>query len=193
MESIVLKKTIFIFSFLPIILFAQPEQSNFVKIGLIAPFTFTADVSYEGSIPNSYLTYQINLSRTTINGVLDEEAVAPKLSGYSGELQMRKYFDKLMGLEFFYCGGSIEYSKYQFAIDTFGDRITLLDGNGKLISVIFGLHLEVASNFFLDFTIGGSYHFANYNVFSENIPTILNQLLSQGVLPKLNFKASYGF
>jgi len=175
-------------------IFSQPEQQNLLKLGLISPFISTLDLSYERVITGTYFTAQTSISRTYLEGVIEENALIPKLSGFSTEIQLRKYFDRLLGIEYFYSGVSFSYAQYNLSLASKGKTVDLIRGDSKFLGIIIlGLQKELAKSLFIDFTIGGGYHFANYTGIPDEAGKLFKILSTSGVLPKLELKVSYGF
>ncbi|GEM_PF-2411579 len=166
------------------------KNNNLIKVGLIEPFFLTFNAAYEKFVPNSSFSFQISGS-VTQRTVTIWENISPSIFGYSGDIQGRYYAsNKLRGI---YGGAFAEYSRYNIELKIPEGDVSFLSGNSKLLGVVGGYQLVFQSRLYLDFTLGGGYHFADYSGKFSDKGKLLPAIISNGLLPKIDIKFGIGF
>ena len=167
------------------------QSENRIKIGLIEPFFLTFNAAYEKFIPNSPFSVQLSGSLTQRNVTIWEN-IKPSLSGFSFDLQGRYYafHEKKKGI---YGALFTEYSQYKLKLRIPDGDVNFLDGNSKLIGLAAGWQIGFASKLYVDFTLGGGYHIADYSGRFSDKGRLLPSIVSNGILPKVDVKFGIGF
>jgi len=176
----------------PMLLFSQPTNDNVFKYDLTGSFFSTQILSYEKVFYDNYASIQITASGTLKQINIWDELTA-QLIGYSIEFQPRHYFDSILEIDNLYTGVYLKYSEHNLVVHTIQDKIDLLNGNSKVVGIVFGWQKEIADRFYMDLTIGGGYHIADYSGRISQYGSLIPSIISNGFLPKLSIKAGYGF
>lgn len=169
------------------------RRENIVKIGLIEPFLSSFGIGYERFLPDTELSFQLGGSITQRKMVIWEN-LEPKASGYNAELQVRYYYPVKKSIPSgIYAGLFGEYSQLKINMDIPDGTINFLDGNSKFIGFLLGYQLGFKSRLFLDGTLGGGYHIADYSGRFAERGRIIPSIVSNGFLPKLDLKFGFAF
>jgi hypothetical protein len=193
-----MKKYFYIFILLnltiPLSLHAQ-RKDNVLKLDVIQPIFSTFGASYERFFDKTAWSVQLSGSFTSRN-VTIWESLSPQLTGFSGELQGRRYFesgqrDLPTGA---YAGLYGKYSGYKIHLQLPAGDVNFLDGNSKIGGILLGYQHGFLNNLLcLDATIGAGYHFADYSGRFSEKGRLIPSLVSNGVLPKIDLKIGFAF
>lgn len=172
----------------------KQRQENVIKIGLIEPFYSSFGVSYEKFIPETDISVQLHGSVLQRN-IKIWENLTSKLSGFGVELQGRYYhsFKRHSVPSGIYNGLFIQYEQNKISMHIPEGVVNFLDGNSKFIGIIFGYQHGFGDHFFLDGTMGGGYHIADYSGRFSERGRVIPSLISSGFLPKFDVKMGVAF
>jgi Protein of unknown function (DUF3575) len=193
-----MKKYFYIFMLLnlsiPLSLHAQ-RKDNVLKMDVIQPIFSTFGASYERFLNKTPWSIQLSGSFTS-RTVTIWESLSPQLTGFSGELQGRRYFesgqrDLPTGV---YAGAYAKYSAYKIHLQLPAGDVNFLDGNSKVGGIFLGYQHAFFNNVLcLDATLGGGYHFADYSGRFSEKGRLIPSIVSNGVLPKVDLKIGIAF
>lgn len=175
--------------------FGQNEKYHIFKLETTQLAFSTIGITYEWVIPEVPWSVQLRGSYTQHSATL-WEGLHPKLSGFGGEIQVRRYFEEAERYlpNGAYVGAYGKYVQRKIALTIPAGTIRFLDGNSKIVGVLLGYQHGFLKDFlFLDATLGAGYHFADYSGRFSERGRLLFDIISNGLTPKLNIAVGFTF
>lgn len=170
------------------------SKMNIVKLDLIDPFLLTFTGSYERFLSDERFSVQVSASYTQRNTTIWED-LHPKFSGFGAEIQARYYasMSQRSTSKGLYLGAFGSYSQYDMNLALTDGIVNFLDGNSKFFGIAAGYQGDFKSSLFIDLTLGAGYHIADYSGRFSERGRVIPSVISNGILPKLDFKIGWGF
>lgn len=169
------------------------SKKNIVKLDLIDPFLLTFTGSYERFLTDERFSFQVSASYTQRSTTIWED-LRPDLKGFGGEIQARYYAPTNGNFpNGLYLGAFGSYSQYDMILAVPDGIVNFLDGNSKFFGIAAGYQWDFKSSLFVDLTLGAGYHIADYSGRFSERGRLIPSVISNGVLPKLDFKIGWGF